>query len=122
MSSKLYTVEEANALLPYLAPTLVELREKSEDAAQIRESVAHAASTNGGSTKRERWSRTLARVGELVQRLQEWELELRDVSSGLVDFPARVDGQDAWLCWRLGEPEVGYWHPRNEGFGSRRPL
>ena len=122
MSSKLYTVEEANALLPYLAPTLVELREKSEDAAQIRESVAHAASTNGGSTKRERWSRTLARVGELVQRLQEWELELRDVASGLVDFPAQVDGQDAWLCWRLGEPEVSYWHPRSEGFGSRRPL
>ncbi len=122
MSTKLYTVEEANGLLPYLAPTLVELREKSEEAVRIRERVEQAAQTNGGSPHRERWSRTLARVTELIERLQEWEVELRDVATGLVDFPARVDGQDAWLCWRLGEPAVAYWHPRDAGFSDRRPL
>ncbi|MDQ4142475.1 MAG: DUF2203 domain-containing protein [Actinomycetota bacterium] len=122
MSDKLYTTEEANALLPYLAPTLVELREKSEQAIRIRESVSRSAAGNGGSPHRERWSRTLARVGELVDRLQEWELELRDVSTGLVDFPAVIDGEEAWLCWRLGEPEVAYWHPRTTGFDDRRPL
>jgi hypothetical protein len=47
---------------------------------------------------------------------------LRDVATGLVDFPARIDGEDAWLCWRLGEPEVAYWHPRTSGFSDRRPL
>ena len=122
MSEKLYTPEEANALLPYLAPTLVELREKSESAARIRETVAHSAATNGGSAKREEWSRTLARVGELVQRIQDWDLQLRDIGTGLVDFPSMVHGQEAWLCWRLGENEVSYWHPRDEGFGGRRPL
>ena len=122
MSETHYTVEEANALLPYLAPTLVELREKSEQAVRIRETVSHAAATNGGSADRERWSRTLARVGELVDRIQEWGLELRDVATGLVDFPAVVEGLDAWLCWRLGEPEVAYWHPREAGFSDRRPL
>ena len=122
MSDKTYSVEEANALLPYLAPTLVELREKSESAARIRETVATSAATNGGSAKREEWSRTLARVGELVGRIQEWELQLRDISTGLVDFPAFVDGQEAWLCWRLGENEVSYWHPRDEGFSGRKPL
>ena len=120
--SKVYTLDEANGLLPYLAPTLVELREKAELAAQIKEAVAEAAATNGGSQKRERWSKTLARVSELVQRLTEWELELRDISTGLVDFPAVVEGQEAWLCWRLGEPEVAYWHAKDEGFSSRRPL
>lgn len=122
MSEKIYTVDEANALLPYLAPTLVELREKSESAARIRETVATSAATNGGSAKREEWSRTLARVGELVGRIQEWELQLRDISTGLVDFPAFVDGQEAWLCWRLGENEVSFWHPRDEGFSGRKPL
>jgi hypothetical protein len=122
MTSKTYTVEEANALLPYLAPTLVELREKSEQAAQIRVTVAQAAATNGGSEKRERWSRTLARVGELIERLQEWELQLRDVGTGLVDFPGLVQGEEAWLCWRLGEPEVAYWHPKDEGLSGRMPL
>ncbi|MDQ3985735.1 MAG: DUF2203 domain-containing protein [Actinomycetota bacterium] len=121
-ADKLYTVEEANALLPYLAPTLVELREKFEEAAKIRESVARAAMTNGGSVKRDEWSQTLGRVSELLGRIEEWELQLRDVTTGLVDFPSIVEGEDAWLCWRLGEAEVSHWHPGDEGFSGRRPL
>lgn len=121
MSEKKYTVAEANALLPYLAPTLVELREKFEAAERIRALVSQAATTNGGSTQRDKWSRTMERVSGLLERLEEWNVALRDVSTGLVDFPAVVDGTDAWLCWRLGEPEVGYWHG-DDGFAGRRPL
>ena len=47
---------------------------------------------------------------------------MRDISQGLADFPAIIDGQEAWLCWRLGEPEVAYWHPTDTGFANRRPL
>jgi hypothetical protein len=120
--AKLYTVVEANELLPYLAPTLVELREKSEEAVRVQEAVEVAASTNGGSAKREKWSQLLARVAELAGRLEEWQLVLRDLSQGLVDFPAVVDGSEAYLCWRLGEAEVTHWHPRDTGFAGRRPL
>ena len=120
--AKRYTVEEANALLDYLAPTLVELREKFEEAAQIRVAVARAAASNGGSGDREPWARTLARVDELFERLQDWEVELRDIATGLVDFPATIEGRDAYLCWRLGEPEVAYWHSPDDGFRGRRPL
>ncbi len=84
--------------------------------------VARAAIGNGWSEKRESWSRTLARVQELIERLQEWNIELRDVSTGLIDFPSVIDGDDAYLCWRLGEAEVAYWHRRDEGFPGRRPL
>ena len=119
---RLYTVEEANALLPYLAPTLVELREKYELAESARESVARAAAGNGWSEKRERWSVTMARVAELMERLQEWGLELRDMATGLVDFPAIVDGEEAYLCWRLGEAEVAYWHGPEDGFNGRLPI
>jgi hypothetical protein len=121
MSEKKYTVAEANALLPYLAPTLVELREKFEAAEKIRELVAQAAATNGGSPHRDKWSRTMERVSELLERLEEWGVALRDVATGLVDFPGVVDGKDAWLCWRLGESEIGYWHG-DDGFAGRRPL
>lgn len=119
---RLYSVEEANALLPFLAPTLVELREKFELAESARASVARAAAGNGWSEKRERWSVTMARVAELMERLQEWGLQLRDVATGLIDFPAVVDGEEAYLCWRLGEPEVAWYHSRREGFGGRRRL
>ncbi len=119
---KLYTVQEANALLPYLAPTLVELREKFEAAQSARESVARAAAGNGWSAKRERWSVTIARVEELMERLAEWGIELRDIATGLVDFPAILHGEEVYLCWRLGEPEVAYYHTRTEGFGGRRRV
>jgi hypothetical protein len=119
---KHYTADEANALLPYLAPTLVELREKFEEAQRIRETVAEAAVGNGGSKKRARWARTLERVQELIERLEEWEIVLRDFETGLVDFPSTIAGEDVYLCWRLGEPEVAYWHRPDEGFGGRHPL
>ena len=122
MEEKSYSVDQANALLAYLAPTLVELRERYEHATSVRVEVARAAATNGGSKDREEWSRTLARVEELLERIQEWGLELRDVSTGLVDFPTVIEGQPAYLCWRLGEPEVGHWHSAEDGFSGRRPL
>jgi hypothetical protein len=120
--SKVYTVEEANALLPHLAPALVELRAKFEQAAEIRVLVTKAAAGNGWSPERDKWSRTLARVAELLERLQAWEVELRDIATGLVDFPAVVDDEEAFLCWRLGEQRVAYWHSQEDGFRGRRPL
>ena len=122
MTGKKYSVEEANALLPYLAPTLVELRDVYEEAARIRSAMARSAAGNGWSEKREKWSRKLARVAELVGRLQEWEVILRDVDSGLVDFISERDGQTILLCWKLGEEDVSHWHSPEDGFDGRRPL
>ena len=122
MTGKKYSVEEANDLLPYLAPTLVELRDVYEEAARIRSAMARSAAGNGWSKKREKWSRKLARVAELVGRLQEWEVILRDVDAGLVDFISVRDGRTILLCWKLGEEEVSHWHSPEDGFGGRRPL
>lgn len=122
MTEKRYTVEEADALLPYLAPTLVELRERSEEAARIKQAMDAAAASNGGSSDKEKWARTLARVDELFERLNTWGVELRDLSTGLVDLPTVIDGEDAYLCWRLGEPNVAFWHSPEDGFRGRRPL
>jgi hypothetical protein len=119
---KRYTVDEATALLPFLAPTLVELREKFEEADRIRTEIEKVAATNGGSPERDEWSRILARVSELIDRITEWELQLRDISTGLVDFPGVLRGDDVYLCWRLGEPEVAYYHSADDGFAGRRPI
>jgi hypothetical protein len=122
VTGAIYTLDEANELLPFLAPALVELRERFEEAAKIRSLVGAAATSNGWSQDRQAWSRTLARVDELMQRLEEWNVVLRDISTGLVDFPTVREGQDAYLCWRLGEPQVAFWHPANEGFSGRLAL
>ena len=122
MEGRTYTVEEANALLPYLAPTLIELRDKLDEAADIRAAIMESSATNGGSKERERWSKFLARVAELLDRLREWDIVLRDISTGLVDFPAIINDDDAYLCWKLGEPKIAFWHSPDDGFQGRRPL
>jgi len=119
---KRYTPQEANDLLPFIAPALVELREKTEQAAAIARTVKQAAATNGGSHRREEWATLMSRVQELMERVAGWDVQIRDIATGLVDFPTKISGSDAFLCWRLGEPEVAYWHAADEGFSGRRPL
>ncbi|MGH7640153.1 MAG: DUF2203 domain-containing protein, partial [Candidatus Dormibacteria bacterium] len=119
-----YTWEHASQLLPELTQVLEQLRQELARAAdpvttaQIRRSVHH----NGGGDKATALLRAGERVRRQLQFLQEHGILLRDVQSGLVDFPSVRDGREVYLCWRLGEPEIGFWHGVDEGFANRRPL
>ena len=55
-------------------------------------------------------------------RLDEWDIELKDIPTGLIDFRAMREGREIYLCWRLGESEVEYWHELTIGFDGRQPL
>jgi hypothetical protein len=57
-----------------------------------------------------------------VVRIDELGITLREIESGLIDFPALASGRQIWLCWRLGEGDIGWWHELNDGFGGRRAL
>jgi hypothetical protein len=57
-----------------------------------------------------------------VARIDELGVTLREIETGLIDFPALVTGRQVWLCWRLGEGDIEWWHEMTEGFGNRRPL
>ncbi len=57
-----------------------------------------------------------------VARLDGWSITLRDIDSGLIDFPALASGRQIWLCWRLGEGDIDWWHSVDEGFAGRRRL
>ena len=64
-------------------------------------------------------------AGEIVRcvgELQELGLLVKDLDEGLLDFPTLRDGEEALLCWRLGEEEVGFWHSLEDGFAGRKPL
>jgi len=66
--------------------------------------------------------RELEAVAECVAALDGEGVQVKDVGAGLVDFPARHEGRDVLLCWRVGEPEVAHWHGLDEGFAGRKPL
>jgi hypothetical protein len=119
---KNYSIPEANEMLAHIAPALIELRNKYPKAIEVQKKIEDGALTNGGASKRDEWNRLLARVQELFDRFDEWQIVIRDLDEGLVDLPAEIDGGPAYMCWKLGEPSVTHWHRRDEGFAGRRPL
>ncbi|MEQ1919522.1 MAG: DUF2203 domain-containing protein, partial [Elusimicrobiota bacterium] len=61
-------------------------------------------------------------INDWMQKIVELGALPKGISPALVDFPARVDGDEAYLCWKLGEKRVSFYHPVNEGFSTRKPL
>jgi hypothetical protein len=134
---KLFTVEQANRMLP-LVRRIVEdiVREHRRWQEKILE-LELAASTAAGravngvrselsedrAAALERDAMTIARdIDAFEHELEELDIVLKDRRLGLVDFPGELDGRRVWLCWRLGEPAVQYWHDVDAGYAGRQPL
>jgi hypothetical protein len=119
-----YTIEEANGSLPWLASCLERLRSaraKLSDR-EAREALGEAAPGNGGGTPGRTVSEAFIELRDLIGELGERDIVLRDLDRGLVDFPWLRGGQEVYLCWEEGEPEIGFWHEPDAGFAGRRPL
>jgi hypothetical protein len=63
-----------------------------------------------------------AEVSTCIEELTVLGVQVKDLDSGLVDFPSLRDGEEVLLCWQLGEDEIRFWHRAEEGFAGRRPL
>ena len=132
MASRHFTREEANALLAQVRPLAEELVEHraSLAAAQLeRKKLALQIAGNGGGVDAagaaaldEQIAREHAGVARCANAIHELGGVVKDPDTGLVDFPARVDGIEVFLCWRLGEDEIDHWHGIDEGFSGRKPL
>ena len=119
-----YTLEEANAALPWVGETIAELRTAREGLSdeETREALAEAGPQNGGGDPGRVVSEAFLQLRAALTRLQEAEVVLRDLDRGLVDFPSIRDDREVYLCWLEGEDEIGYWHDLEAGFAGREPL
>jgi hypothetical protein len=122
MADREFTVEEANAALPVVREALVRIREARQVVLSGGERIRRSAPTNGGGREGKEYWEALATLRRDVEALNEQGIILRDPESGLIDFPTKRDGRDVFLCWRLGEDDVGFWHGPEGGFAGRRPL
>ena len=137
--SRFYSLDAANALVPDLAVVTGRLREQRDELVGLRDAYRDRESVVLGEVIAEPESdeadadpelrRLRLRMRGIVDQMQadvawldEREIVLRDIATGLVDFPALVSGRQVWLCWRSGEPAIGFWHNLDEGFAGRRPL
>jgi hypothetical protein len=119
-----YTLEEANAALGWVQEVITSLRTAREGLSdeEAREALAEAGPQNGGGDPGRVVSEAFLQLRDSLARLQDAEVVLRDLDRGLVDFPALRDGREIYLCWQEGEPEIGFWHEPDAGFGGRLPL
>jgi hypothetical protein len=127
-----FTPEEANSALAEVRPLveqMVEQRRLHVAALERQEELEGHSRGNGGgippaeladtAAEVERLARELAR---LVDEITAAGAEVKDLDEGLIDFPAHRRGETVLLCWKLGENEIAYWHPVEDGFSGRRPL
>ena len=125
-----YSIDDANAALAEVEPILSTLRDERQELIRLRDRALAGRADGGDAADIQAEERRLRlkmqglidQMQAGVARLVEMDITLRDISSGLIDFPALVSGRPIWLCWRLGETEVANWHPHDEGFDTRRPL
>jgi hypothetical protein len=117
-----FTVEEANVLLPALTESLRQIQQAREVILAGAEHIRRSAALDGGGAPGKEYWAALEAMRKHLEALAEQGIVLRDADSGLVDFPSRREGRDVFLCWRLGEDRVEYWHPPETGFSGRRPV
>jgi hypothetical protein len=124
MQKRFFTVREADELLPYLSSKVRDLRILHQ------ELVARCASApssqeimlRGGTRVPLRYLALLSNLQSVLEDISSRGCHLKDLDSGLVDFPTIWEGREVYLCWKLGEPKVAYWHEIEAGFSGRRSL
>lgn len=139
--TRFFSLDAANAALPELRTILETLRDERSQLIELRDEFARQAAveaqSGAGSSSIEPVDAPAEEVRRLlrlrmqgvidqmqagVARIDELGVTLREIETGLIDFAALVTGRQVWLCWRLGEGDVAWWHELGDGFGGRRPL
>lgn len=144
--TRFYTIDAANERLPEVRDQLERLRAQRLELIALRDlaverlqAVRAAAGVDvvdsDEASERElverdaelrairlRMQGVIDQMQAAVTRLDEWDVTLRDIETGLIDLPALANGRQVWLCWRLGEGPIEWWHELATGFGGRRPL
>ena len=119
---RLFSIAEADAELEELRVRLPRLREARQRLIDTGERITSAVQIDGGGTEGSDWFRAQETLKRELLWLADRGILLRDPDTGLVDFPAERDGERVFLCWRLGEERVGWYHSERSGFSSRKPL
>ena len=127
-----FTPDEANAELEHVRPLVEQLvtgRAEHIAALERQEELERKIRSNGGGIPPAQLAEATAEVDALARRLaklvdaiNEHGAEVKDLDTGLIDFPALRNGETVLLCWQLGEDEIGFWHGTDGGFAGRRPL
>ena len=118
-----FTLEQAEALRPAVGRIVERMRSAQRRlAAQDADHLGLLAETTGGAWGGRERAHAVVTLSLAFERLEQAEIVVRELEHGIVDFPALVDGREAYLCWQVDEPEIAHWHDLESGFAGRRRL
>jgi hypothetical protein len=131
--SKVFTLSEAQTLLPVLEALLRKAQAAGTRASELESEMQELTQRiflSGGmhvnvvqaARRRAEREKALQEARDTLLEIDEIGVQVKDLEKGLLDFPCVVDGQTVLLCWKLGEKEIGFWHTTEDGFAGRKPL
>jgi hypothetical protein len=125
MEERVFTLAEAQSLLPRLRSLLNDIGQEWNHIRELNPEVQKArdkASFDGYSKAGVEYVESLSHLVSLIHQIREMGVVLKDADKGLCDFPYVRHGRVVYLCWQLGEDQIGYWHDVDTGFAGREPL
>ena len=131
--SKIFTLSEAQTLLPVLESLLRRAQTAGARAAELEsemQELSRRIFMSGGmyvnvakaARRRAEREKALQEARDTLAEIDEIGVQVKDLEKGLLDFPSVMDGRTVLLCWKLGEKEICYWHSEKDGFAGRKPL
>ena len=123
--ARLFTLDEANRLLDDLRPIVADLIQARAHLVEMQPALAPVLEKllgNGGSRLTAELLETFERLHSDVRAIEAMGVVIKDLETGLLDFPSERDGDVVFLCWRYDELSVAHWHPIDTGFAGRQLL
>ena len=120
-----FTLQEANETLATIRPLMDEVQ-------MIRQQILanqpeawpaiEKSAGNGGNRALSNMVQDFEKLDALVHLIQDTDVLIKDINTGLLDFPALRDGHEVYLCWQYGEGEIAFWHEVEAGYAGRQPI
>ena len=124
--TRVFTLSEARGMMPRLRKLLTRVLKEREALLDMRVEIdlarEKADAGGGGSPMGPAYLAHLIAFSEAIQEIEYMGVHVKDLRTGLVDFPYDRDGRIVYLCWRPDEDEISWWHETDAGFAGRQPL
>jgi hypothetical protein len=125
MPPRLWTLDEANAVLPEVRQLVKQMLSARAEVVDLQPQLWPAverAIYNGGSKSLSEATRQILIIQDILRIFETMGIQVKDVNTGLIDFPAMKDERVVLLCWQYDEPSVQFWHDIDTGFGGRQRI
>lgn len=121
-----FTPLRANSILPEVRSRFAKILNQRERILELQSELSLTVEQNDNHEKffklKDQINKSISELYKQIEELEELGILIKSFEEGLIDFPAKRFDEEVWLCWKLGEDKVRFWHRKDEGFIGRKPL